>query len=112
MWPLRQEIYPAQPIHPFRALRSFRVIPRPAVPALPGIRASRSRLAYSDATRLFTAPLVRPELVMRQAGLTGFVWSALILSTTSTSAQRAVTMAGRSPVYAPNGVAATSQPLA
>src|SRR3954470_22514461 len=27
-------------------------------------------------------------------------------------AQRAATMAGRSPVYAPNGVAATSQPLA
>src|ERR1051326_5327340 len=27
-------------------------------------------------------------------------------------AQRAPTMAGRSPVYAPNGVAATSQPLA
>jgi len=27
-------------------------------------------------------------------------------------AQRAATMAGRSPVYAPNGIAATSQPLA
>src|SRR6266567_3768078 len=63
-------------------------------------------------SRLFTAPLVRPELVMRPVGLTGFVLSALILSTTSTSAQRAATMAGRSPVYAPNGVAATSQPLA
>jgi gamma-glutamyltranspeptidase / glutathione hydrolase len=49
---------------------------------------------------------------MRTVGLTGFIFSALLLSTSSTSAQRAATMAGRSPVYAPNGVAATSQPLA
>jgi gamma-glutamyltranspeptidase / glutathione hydrolase len=49
---------------------------------------------------------------MRTVGLTGFIFSALLLSTSSSSAQRAATMAGRSPVYAPNGVAATSQPLA
>ncbi|HET6681251.1 MAG TPA: gamma-glutamyltransferase [Gemmatimonadaceae bacterium] len=35
-----------------------------------------------------------------------------VTSTASVSAQHAPTMAGRSPVYAPNGVAATSQPLA
>src|SRR3954470_724909 len=38
---------------------------------------------------------------------------AISLGTTSpVGAQRAATMAGRSPVYAPNGAAATSQPLA
>jgi gamma-glutamyltranspeptidase/glutathione hydrolase len=36
----------------------------------------------------------------------------LVLATTAVGAQRAPTMAGRSPVYAPNGAAATSQPLA
>jgi gamma-glutamyltranspeptidase / glutathione hydrolase len=36
----------------------------------------------------------------------------LSLSTSGLLAQRVPTMAGRSPVYAPNGVAATSQPLA
>jgi len=35
-----------------------------------------------------------------------------ILPTISAAQQRTATMAGRSPVYAPNGVAATSQPLA
>src|SRR5215831_6047886 len=35
-----------------------------------------------------------------------------ILPTVSAAQQRMATMAGRSPVYAPNGVAATSQPLA
>jgi gamma-glutamyltranspeptidase/glutathione hydrolase len=35
-----------------------------------------------------------------------------VLPTLSAGAQRVATMAGRSPVYAPNGVAATSQPLA
>ena len=35
-----------------------------------------------------------------------------LLAASTASAQRAATMAGRSPVYAPNGVAATSQPLA
>jgi gamma-glutamyltranspeptidase/glutathione hydrolase len=40
------------------------------------------------------------------------VLSALALPMSSTHAQRATTMARRSPVYAPNGVAATSQPLA
>jgi gamma-glutamyltranspeptidase / glutathione hydrolase len=38
--------------------------------------------------------------------------SLLTLPVGETLAQRAPTMAGRSPVYAPNGVAATSQPLA
>ncbi|HVX40809.1 MAG TPA: gamma-glutamyltransferase, partial [Gemmatimonadaceae bacterium] len=40
--------------------------------------------------------------------------AALAFSATTApiAAQRAATMAGRSPVYAPNGVAATSQPLA
>jgi len=37
---------------------------------------------------------------------------ALSLISSWASAQRAPTMAGRSPVYAPNGAAATSQPLA
>jgi gamma-glutamyltranspeptidase/glutathione hydrolase len=36
----------------------------------------------------------------------------LVLAYTAAGAQRAPTMAGRSPVYAPNGAAATSQPLA
>src|SRR5436190_22503054 len=36
----------------------------------------------------------------------------MMLLATSADAQRVATMAGRSPVYAPNGVAATSQPLA
>src|SRR3954471_16849551 len=40
-----------------------------------------------------------------------FIAGLMLLATTA-DAQRAVTMAGRSPVYAPNGVAATSQPLA
>ena len=34
------------------------------------------------------------------------------LASSGRAPQRAPTMAGRSPVYAPNGVAATSQPLA
>src|SRR5438874_25721 len=34
------------------------------------------------------------------------------VATAFADAQRAPTMAGRSPVYAPNGIAATSQPLA
>ncbi len=38
--------------------------------------------------------------------------AALLLIPAAADAQRAATMAGRSPVYAPNGVAATSQPLA
>src|SRR5215467_9191472 len=38
--------------------------------------------------------------------------SVAILPTVSPAQQRMPTMAGRSPVYAPNGVAATSQPLA
>src|SRR3954451_21469670 len=38
--------------------------------------------------------------------------AALMLLATNADAQRVPTMAGRSPVYAPNGVAATSQPLA
>src|SRR5881394_3985159 len=37
---------------------------------------------------------------------------ALSLISSLAGAQRAPTMAGRSPVYAPNGAAATSQPLA
>src|SRR5438105_1711625 len=37
---------------------------------------------------------------------------ALLLASMDAEGQRAATMAGRSPVYAPNGVAATSQPLA
>src|SRR5881394_2061517 len=37
---------------------------------------------------------------------------ALSLISSWAGAQRAPTMAGRSPVYAPNGAAATSQPLA
>jgi gamma-glutamyltranspeptidase / glutathione hydrolase len=49
---------------------------------------------------------------MRPVGLTMLALSALALPTSSTHAQRAPTMARRSPVYAPNGVAATSQPLA
>ena len=49
---------------------------------------------------------------MRSAASTILVLSVLALPTSSTYAQRAATMAGRSPVYAPNGVAATSQPLA
>jgi gamma-glutamyltranspeptidase/glutathione hydrolase len=36
----------------------------------------------------------------------------LVFAFTAAGAQRAPTMAGRSPVYAPNGAAATSQPLA
>jgi gamma-glutamyltranspeptidase / glutathione hydrolase len=47
--------------------------------------------------------------------LLAFCAAVLCLSTTAAApahAQRAATMAGRSPVYAPNGVAATSQPLA
>jgi gamma-glutamyltranspeptidase/glutathione hydrolase len=36
----------------------------------------------------------------------------LLLFSVTAEAQRVATMAGRSPVYAPNGVAATSQPLA
>ena len=39
-------------------------------------------------------------------------FSGLMLLATTADAQRVATMAGRSPVYAPNGVAATSQPLA
>ncbi len=35
-----------------------------------------------------------------------------LMPVTRSGAQRAATMAGRSPVYAPNGIAATSQPLA
>ena len=38
--------------------------------------------------------------------------SVLTVFVDETEAQRAPTMAGKSPVYAPNGVAATSQPLA
>jgi gamma-glutamyltranspeptidase/glutathione hydrolase len=44
---------------------------------------------------------------LRAAGL-----AALLVLAGRADAQRAATMAGRSPVYAPNGVAATSQPLA
>src|SRR3982751_7085064 len=40
------------------------------------------------------------------------VVSLSLLPSTWIGAQRAATMAGRSPVYAPNGAAATSQPLA
>jgi gamma-glutamyltranspeptidase / glutathione hydrolase len=38
--------------------------------------------------------------------------AALLVPSMSVAQQRVATMAGRSPVYAPNGVAATSQPLA
>src|SRR5215472_6692658 len=38
--------------------------------------------------------------------------AALVVPSMSVAQQRTATMAGRSPVYAPNGVAATSQPLA
>jgi gamma-glutamyltranspeptidase/glutathione hydrolase len=43
---------------------------------------------------------------------TASVAALSLFATNSLGAQRAATMAGRSPVYAPNGVAATSQPLA
>jgi gamma-glutamyltranspeptidase / glutathione hydrolase len=42
----------------------------------------------------------------------GLLVAALFVLAPRADAQRAATMAGRSPVYAPNGVAATSQPLA
>ena len=38
--------------------------------------------------------------------------AVFLIPSTTAHAQRVATMAGRSPVYAPNGVAATSQPLA
>ncbi len=41
-----------------------------------------------------------------------WVLMALVSSSTSLLAQRPLTMAGRSPVYAPKGIVATSQPLA
>jgi len=49
---------------------------------------------------------------MRILKLSATAAALLVLATTPVTAQRAATMAGRSPVYAPNGVAATSQPLA
>jgi len=49
---------------------------------------------------------------MRILKLSATAAALLVLATTPVTGQRAATMAGRSPVYAPNGVAATSQPLA
>jgi gamma-glutamyltranspeptidase/glutathione hydrolase len=51
--------------------------------------------------------------MLAQSSLFRLSFSAgLMLLATTADAQRVATMAGRSPVYAPNGVAATSQPLA
>src|SRR5690348_10669379 len=67
------------------------------------------------------APLVLWRIVMRRTVLRLLTCSAMlttVLDPETAEAQRqavtrpAPTMAGRSPVYAPNAIAATSQPLA
>src|SRR5512138_1053709 len=74
-------------------------------------RRSACHVCYSAVTHY---PRSRGRTIMRvfSSRIRALGAAVLLFPSTTAHAQRAATMAGRSPVYAPNGVAATSQPLA
>src|SRR6185437_13309212 len=66
------------------------------------------------ARAMVSAPSQEIEIMFGSSRITAaaVIAACTLAPVARVAAQRAATMAGRSPVYAPNGIAATSQPLA